>query len=87
MFSVGCVFIDRASDYVSIKNQVPINSTETVKEKLTYDKEAQIQGVLIKRYYTYNRIFNASEFMKEPLNNHKKIKFSGSGASHQNRAE
>ena len=33
MFSGGCVFIDHASGYVSIKHQVAINATETVKEK------------------------------------------------------
>ena len=32
MFSGGCVFIDRASGYVSINHQVDINATETVKE-------------------------------------------------------
>ena len=31
----GCVFIDHASGYVSIKHQVAINATETVKAKLT----------------------------------------------------
>ena len=38
MFSVGCVFIDHASGYVSIKHQVAINSTEIVKEKLTFER-------------------------------------------------
>ena len=33
MFSGGCVFIDHASSYVSIKHQVDINTTENVKEK------------------------------------------------------
>ena len=31
MFSGGCVFIDHASCYLSIKHQVAINATETVK--------------------------------------------------------
>ena len=48
MFSGGCVFIDHASGYVSIKHQVDINATETVKSKLTFEREAQIQGVEIK---------------------------------------
>ena len=34
MFSGGCVFIDHASSYVSIKHQVAINATETVKAKI-----------------------------------------------------
>ena len=48
MFSGGCVFIDHASGYVSIKHQVAIKYTETVKEKLTFEKEDQSQGVVIK---------------------------------------
>ena len=41
MFSGGCVFIDHASGYVIIKHQVAINTTETVKAKLNFDREAQ----------------------------------------------
>ena len=63
MFSGGCVFIDHASGYVSIKHQVNIKTTETVKAKLTFETEAQSPGVVIKRYHTDNGIFNASEFM------------------------
>ena len=87
MFSGGCVFIDHVSGYVSIKQQVAINATETVKEKLTFEREAQSQGVVIKGYHTDNGIFNALEFMEEILKKQKKIIFSGSGASHQNGAE
>ena len=45
MFSGGCFFIDHASGYVSIKYQVAINATETVKAKLNFDREAQSKGV------------------------------------------
>ena len=47
IFSGGCVFIDHDSVYVSIKYQVDINSTETVKAKRTFEREAQSQGVVI----------------------------------------
>ena len=59
MLSGGYVSIDHASGYVSIKHQVAINATETVKGKLTFEREDQSQGVLIKGYYTDNVIFNA----------------------------
>ena len=45
MLSVGCVFIDYASGYVSIKHQVAIKANETVKAKLNFEREAQSQGV------------------------------------------
>ena len=62
MFSEGCVFIDHASGYVIIKHQVAINSAETVKAKLTFEREAQSKGVVIKGYHNDNGIFNSSEF-------------------------
>ena len=86
MFSGGCFFIYYASGYVRIKHQVAINATETVKAKVTFEREAQSQGVVIKGYCTDNGIFNSSEFMEELLNNQKSISFSGAGASHQNGA-
>ena len=54
MFSGGYVFIDHASGYVSIKHQVAINATEIVKEKLTFEREDKIQGVMINVYHTDN---------------------------------
>ena len=63
MFSGGCVFIDHASGYVNIKPQVSINETETMNSKLTFEREAQIQVVVIKGCRTDNEIFNASEFV------------------------
>ena len=67
IFWGGFVFIDHASGYVRIKHQVAINSTETVKEKLTFEMEDQSRGVAIKGYHTDNGIFNASEFTWEML--------------------
>ena len=84
MFSVGCVFIGHASGYVSIKHQVAINATETVKAKLTFEREAKSQGVVIKGYHTDNGIFSSSDFMEELLKKQQKIRFSGVGASHKN---
>ena len=52
MFSGGCVFIYHASGYVRIKHQLAIKATETVKAKLTFEKESQSQGVVIKGYHT-----------------------------------
>ena len=86
MFSRGYVLIDHFSGYVSIKNQVATNATETVKEKPTLEREAYNQGVVIKGYHTDNGIFNASEFMEKLSKNKQEIRFSGAGASHQNGA-
>ena len=79
MFSGGCVFIDYSSVYVSIKHQVAINSNEKFNEELTFDREAQSQGLAIKGYYTDNGIINDSEFMEELLEKYQKIRFNGDG--------
>ena len=62
MFSGEYVFIDHASGYVSIKNQVAINATEIVKAKITLEREDKSQGVMINVYHT--DIFNTSKFME-----------------------
>ena len=69
---------------MSINHQVAINVTETVKEKINFERESQIQGVAIKGYHTNNGILNASEFMEDLLKNHQNTRFSGASASHQN---
>ena len=38
MYSDGCVLIDYFSDCMSIKDQVDINTTKTVKAKLTFER-------------------------------------------------
>ena len=60
IYSVGCVLIYHPSGYMIIKHQVAINATKTVKAKLTFEREAQSQGVVIKGYHTDNWIFNSS---------------------------
>ena len=73
-----------ASDYMSIKHQVAIHATETVKAKLTFEREDKSQGVMIKKYHT--DIFNTSKFMEKLLKKQQKLRFSAAGASHQNGA-
>ena len=63
-----------------------INATETVKEKQTFEREAQSQGVVIKEYHTDNGIFNSSDFMEELLEKQQNIRFSRAGTSHKNGA-
>ena len=74
IYSGGCVLIDNASHYMSIKYQVDINGTENVKEKLPFDREDKRQGLMIKVYHTDNGIFNTSKFIEELLKKQKKYK-------------
>ena len=77
MFSGVCVFIDHASGYVSIKHQVAINATETFNAKLTFEREAQSQGVAIKVYHTDNGILNASKLMEDPFKKQQNLSLVG----------
>ena len=67
---------------MSIKHQVAINATETVKAKLTFEREDKSQRIMINLYQT--DILNTSKFMEELLKKQQKLRFSGAGASHQN---
>ena len=51
-----------------INNKVAINATETVKDKITFDREDKSKVGVTKGYYTDNGFFNDSEFMEEMLN-------------------
>ena len=86
MYSGGCVLIDHVSGYMSIKHQVDIKAIENFKAKITLDREDKSKGVMINVYHTDNGILNTSKFMEELFKNHKKIRFSGVSASHQNGA-
>ena len=46
-----------------INNKVDINATETVKEKIIFERESQSNLVVMKGNHNYNGLLNASEFM------------------------
>ena len=69
---------------MSIKHQVVINATETVKAKPTFEREYKSQEVMIKLYHTDT--FNNSKFMEKLLKKQQKLRFSAAGASYQNGA-
>ena len=84
MYSGRCVLIDHSSGYVRINHQVYINSTETFKEKFTFQSEDKSKGLMINIYHTDNGIFNTSKCMEELLKKQQNIRFIWDGASHQN---
>ena len=67
MFLGVCVFVDHASFFMIINNQVDINATETVREKHTFEREFQSNLVVMKGNQNYNGLFITSEFMVELL--------------------
>ena len=57
---------------MSIKHQVAINATETVKAKITLESEDKSQGVMINEYHT--EIFNTPKFMEKMLKKQQKLR-------------
>ena len=49
-----CVFIDYDSGFMRINHQVAINDTESVKDKTTFQRGDQSQGMAIKVYHPDN---------------------------------
>ena len=64
------MLIYHAKDYMSIKHQVGKTATETVKAKITFERENKSQGVMINEYHT--DIFNTSKFMEDLLKKQQK---------------
>ena len=52
-----------AVNFVSIKNQVDINATETSKANIDFYRKSQSQRVVIKGYHNDHGVFNVSRFM------------------------
>ena len=83
-FHGGAIFVDHASGHVSLVHQVSLSETDTVQAKLHFERAADESGVVIQSYHTDNGVFTSAQFLEELLQNQQTIRFSGSGAAHQN---
>ena len=84
MFHGGTIFVDNATGYINVRHQVSLGSSETVKIKLGFERDAYDCDVVISSHHTDNGIFTSKDFMKVVLHQDQKIRFSGVGAAHQN---
>ena len=84
MLCGGAIFVDHASGYVDVQHQVTLNAADTVKAKLRYEQDAHTNGVVVQSYHTDNGVFTSQEFMEKRFAANQRIRFSGSGAAHQN---
>lgn len=80
----GTIFVDHASGKVFIKNQVSLNSGETVQAKRMFERDASDSGVKIKSYRADNLPFGSKEFTADIESKNQTITMSGVGAHHQN---
>lgn len=84
MFKGGVIYVDHATGFVDVRHLISLNAAETIKSKLHYEKEAYHDGVMVQAYHTDNGVFTSREFLEELIKTEQKIRFSGSGAAHQN---
>jgi hypothetical protein len=80
----GTIFVDEASGYMYIQNQVSLGASETIRAKHTFEREASRYGIPILGYRADNGVYKSKEF-NEDLNEMKQtIQFCGVGAHHHN---
>lgn len=80
----GTVFVDHASGFVYVENQVALSAPETVRSKQRFERFAIQGGVPILGYHGDNGIFRSREFRSSLEESNQSIDFSGVGAHHQN---
>jgi len=84
MFHGGAIYVDHASGYVILRHQVSFGSSDTLRGKLEFERLAYNDGVVIQNYHTDNGVFSTKEFMGAIMEQRQQVRFSGSGAAHQN---
>jgi transposase InsO family protein len=83
-FCAGALFVDHATGMISVYHQLSLGAADTIKSKLHFERNAFEDGVVIQAYHTDNGIFSSKEFLEQLVSKGQNIRFSGSGAAHQN---
>ena len=82
----GTLFVDHASGYIHIHNQVSMRAGNTLVGKRNFEAIARDCGVKLKSFHADNHPFGAAEFMEDIELQGQTVTFSGVGAHHQNGA-
>ena len=80
----GTIFVDEASDYVFVQNQVSLNAEETLQGKSRFEREALHHGILIKSYRGDNGVYRSQKFQQDLRDKNQPMRYSGVGAHHHN---
>ena len=68
MFMGGTVFIDNASSFAFISNQVSSNAAETIKGKHQFEREARRHGVVVQQYRGDNGVITRHRHSRRTSN-------------------
>lgn len=83
-YTGGTVFIDEASEYIHVENQVSLGASETIRSKQRFEKNALRHGVSIKGYRGDNGVYKSEAFQQSCQSMNQTLDFSGIGAHHHN---
>ena len=84
MYNGGTIFVDHATQFIFIRNQVSLRAGETVQAKRAFEQLAATFGNKISSYRADNMPFNSADFQNSIATNNQTIDFAGVGAHHQN---
>ena len=85
MYSGGCIFVDHASGYIHVENQVNLNSHETIKAKAKFEQLCRTFGVTPQEFLADNsKVFTSAEFTQHLSEFKQVMNFAGVGAHHHN---
>jgi hypothetical protein len=83
-YSGGTIYVDHASGYMFVNNQVSLGVSETLKGKHQFEREARQCGIQIRGYRGDNGVYKEKEFQKDLLIKGQTMEYCGVGAHHQN---
>jgi hypothetical protein len=83
-YNGGTLFVDHASGFIFLRNQVALTAGETLRSKKAFEQFSGLVGVTLKQFHANNVPFNSKEFWRNLELNGQPIVFSGTGAHHQN---
>ena len=79
MLSEGTIFVNHASGFVKIYNQVSLGAADTVRSKERYEHQTAEVGLKIKEYLGDNMLYKCILFTEAVEKRHQSISFSGVG--------
>ncbi|KAG7370589.1 reverse transcriptase RNA-dependent DNA polymerase [Nitzschia inconspicua] len=80
----GTIFVDHATSFLYLVNQVSLRSGETINSKVAFERFAYSCGNRLKSFRADNMPFDSDEFKADLVAKSQTITLSGVGAHHQN---
>ena len=65
IYTGGTLFVDHATRYVKIYNQVSLGTTDTVRSKELYELHIWELGIKVKKYHGDNDVFKAKAYRED----------------------